>query len=89
MRPVDRKSKMVTFRVSPDEYDHLRNACSLKGVRSVSELARTAMESLVHSAGPALPLDLQIQELRERVSALSDKVDRVCEQLHPPRSYPA
>ena len=72
---------MVSFRVSPDEYTHLRKACSTKGVSSVSELARTALEKLVLSDGHVVPLDIQIQELRERVTALSERVDRLSPRL--------
>jgi hypothetical protein len=68
---------MVSFRVSPDEYTHLRNACATKGIRSVSELARTAMESLVLTGENVVPLDLQVQELRDRVTALSEQVARL------------
>jgi hypothetical protein len=72
---------MVSFRVSPDEYTHLRNACSVKGVRSVSELARTAMENLVLADGQVIPLDVQVQQLRDRVTALAEQIDRLSQRV--------
>lgn len=81
MRPADRRTKMVSFRVSPEEYTTFRNACTTKGVRSVSELARTAMEILVLTDRQGVPLDHQVRELRDRVTALSERIDHLSRRL--------
>ena len=89
MTMIDRKSKMVSFRLSPEEYRQLRDACAARGLRSVSELARTSMQSVISSGnGSSLPLHQQMQELRERVTQLSDKIDRLTGQTEP-RAYAA
>lgn len=80
---------MVSFRVSPEEYTQLRQACSVKGLRTLSELARTAMENLVLSSGQVIPLDLQVQELRDRVTALSDQIERLAALRQPDRTSAA
>lgn len=77
MKMIDRKSKMVSFRLSPEEYRQLRDACSSHGVRSISELARTAMQSLVTTDGHPAPLHQQLQELRDRLNHLCHEVDRL------------
>ncbi len=59
---------MVSFRLSPEEYRQLRDACATQGVRSVSELARAAMQGLIAPDGRAVPLHTQVQELRDRVT---------------------
>jgi hypothetical protein len=87
--PHDRKSKMVSFRLSPEEYRQFRNACSEHGVRSVSELARTAMQSLVEAKGSAVPLYVQVRELRERMTVLSTELDRLGVLVEPPEAAAA
>jgi hypothetical protein len=83
MTMTERKSKMVSFRLSPEEYRQLRDACSAHGVRSVSELARSAMQGLISNHGSAIPLHLQLQHLRDRVTLLSCEIDRLSHELQP------
>ncbi|MBV9268439.1 MAG: hypothetical protein JO061_19890 [Acidobacteriaceae bacterium] len=40
---LQRRSRLVTFRVSADEYDALMQACLGSGARSVAEFARIAV----------------------------------------------
>ena len=47
MFPVKPRSRLVTFRVTEDEYEELRQACLVVGSRSVSELARTALRGII------------------------------------------
>jgi hypothetical protein len=37
------RKKLVTFRVTEEEYEALKNFCITKGVRSISELTRQAV----------------------------------------------
>ncbi len=83
---LDRKSKMISFRLSPDEYRRLRDACSLHGARNVSELARAAMQNLIEGKDIAVPLPEQVHQLRERVSVLSSEVERISRQVDSPAS---
>ncbi len=76
----DRKTKMVSFRLSPEEYLRFREACTNHGVRSVSELARTAMQSLVSMEGIPVSLQDQVKELRDRLAQLSGEVQRLVER---------
>ena len=46
---LKRRSRMVTFRVSAEEYDDLTKACLVSGARSISEFARTASLHKVHT----------------------------------------
>lgn len=83
MNMNDRKSKMVSFRLSPEEYRQFRGACSSHGVRSISELARTAMQSLIDANGSSLPLYLQVQEFRERFTLLEADLERLARAVDP------
>lgn len=77
---INSKSKMVSFRLSPDEYQLYRRACEPHGVASLSELARTAMHRLVRglsSHEPPAHLWQEVRELRERITFLSNEVERL------------
>ena len=76
---------MISLRLSPAEYCQLRDACSHHGARSVSELARTAMQTLIaaNGCGSALPVSQQLQEIRNRIAQLSLEIDRISRQMEP------
>jgi hypothetical protein len=40
---LKRRSRLLSFRVTPEEFDDLRAACLAKGARNVSDFARTAL----------------------------------------------
>jgi hypothetical protein len=63
---------MVSFRLSADEYDRFRELCSASGTRSVSELARTAINTLLRQPeqAPREALESRVAELEGRVNML-------------------
>ena len=77
MKMVGRRSKLVSFRVSPEEYLNLCQACSTQGLRSVSELARTAVQTLIRGKGPSETFDDQLKDLRARVQDLAAEFERL------------
>lgn len=83
MNMIDRKSRMVSFRLSSEEHRLLCEACVAHGVRSLSELARTALQGLIVTNGPDLPLHLQVQELRDRLATLSQQIERLSQSAEP------
>lgn len=70
-----RKSHMVSFRLTAEDYRILHEACEAYHVRSVSELARTALRNLVEEGGT--PVDRQIREMREQIRALTADMERI------------
>jgi hypothetical protein len=76
-----RKSKMISFRLSPEEYQRLRETCELQGIRSLSDLARTAMQELIASGWQPVPLSDEVRDLRHRVRTLSLQMDRLSHKL--------
>lgn len=76
---LHRKSKMVSFRLSADEYRLYRDACDVHGFENISELVRKAVHQLTKStngnAGPTL--DEQLREVRERLAHLESEVNRM------------
>jgi hypothetical protein len=54
MSVVKRRSKLVSFRVSDEEYEKLQGACMAEGARSISEFARSALQRTVRIQNNAL-----------------------------------
>lgn len=79
---MNSKSKMVSFRLSADEYSRLRDAASAAGVNSLSELARTALQQILNTHdGHSVPLDEQVRGLRARIDTISSELDRLMARL--------
>jgi len=69
---------MISFRVSEDEYAGLKTLCVNRGARSVSDMARDAVNRLI--ATPAWPnnqLETAVQVLQGRIEALDSEVKRL------------
>jgi len=81
MNAAFRRSKMVSFRLSPEEYERVRRLCSENGVRSISDLARTALHKLVAAEHQADPLSFEVRDLRSRVDSLSIQIDRLSQDV--------
>jgi hypothetical protein len=73
------RTKMVSFRLTSDEYHMYRQACRARGAQSISELARVALQSII--GGAHVNHEEQIRELQERVKILSADIDRYAERL--------
>jgi hypothetical protein len=78
-----KKTKMVSFRISREEYRLLQGACSKAGARSVSELARSAMQRIILDAGLIEhgSTDAELRELQLKFSVLAAEVDRLSRLL--------
>ena len=76
MAILKRRNRMISFRLSEDEYTSLRSLCENEGARSVSDLARDAVHRLIVKdtepdiistlralEGRLDNLDLQVQKL--------------------------
>jgi hypothetical protein len=75
---INKKSKMISFRLSNEEFRLLQGACSKTGARSVSELARAAMQRIIidDSFSPA-STDVEMRELKLKFNALAAEVQRL------------
>jgi hypothetical protein len=80
---LKRRSRLVSFRVSEDEYQKLYNVCLAVGARSVSDVARQAVGRLVGFNGE-FGEDLLAQQMRNLdrvVDQLKSKVDQLSREL--------
>ena len=77
-----RRSRMVAFRMSEEDYDRLRGLCVSLGARSVSDLARAAVCRLI---GTELegedPLVRQVEILSRTVKQLKSTVEELSTRL--------
>lgn len=83
---TQRKTKMISFRLSPEEYDRLSEACEVQGVGSISELARVALHRILeHPGEPARRhtenLEHEVESLRNRVAVLSSEIDVLSKKI--------
>jgi hypothetical protein len=73
-----KKSKMVSFRLSGDEYRLLQTACGKSGARSVSELARAAMQKIILEDGfSSASAEGEIRELKLKLNVLAAEMERL------------
>ena len=73
---TNRKSRMVSFRLTEDEYDILLRTCVDSGARSVSDFARTWMcDVLFQKRGTVgQPVEAKIEQLRCWLQQLDSSV---------------
>jgi hypothetical protein len=70
-----RKTKMISIRVSESEYDSVKSHSASLGVRSVSALAREALQSVLRDPARAdADLATQVRILSGRLNSLQGEV---------------
>jgi len=69
---------MVSFRLSEEEYEGLKHICMTVGARSLSDIAREAVQRLLsNGAEPKSDGDAQMRALHQRMDALDQEVKRL------------
>jgi hypothetical protein len=75
-----KRSKMISLRLSDEEYESLKTLYAARGVRSLSEFAREAMHRVLGEDQPPLPnstLDIRVQVLDGKVALLEGELSRL------------
>lgn len=64
---------MISFRLTAEEYDKFRELCFIHGIRSVSEMARAAINLLLQqpTRAPQEALESRVAELEGRLHILA------------------
>ena len=84
MAVLKRRSRTVSVRLSEQEYQKLLSCCVNRGARSLSDLAREAMQGLLatsdssrngNAAGDAL--EMELEKLYGRMQELDHEVKRL------------
>jgi hypothetical protein len=74
MPEPNRKSKMISLRLSAEEYQALHKLYPTYGARNVSDFARLAMQRIIGHPTVADVSVNKIHELDERLSAIEERV---------------
>lgn len=85
MSVLKSRSRLVTFRLDPEEYASLRRVCITTGARSMSEFAREAVLASVEAGGPAkgslggdlVTLTSRLHDLDRMLKSASGLIERV------------
>ena len=76
------RSRMISIRLSEDEYTGLKRLCSVTGARSVSDLAREAMRVLLtNGTSREDTLGPRIDEFRTQMRSLDRKIEELSARL--------
>jgi ribbon-helix-helix CopG family protein len=73
---LESRSRMISFRLTDEEYDRFRRLCVSRGLRNVSELVRTAVNQLIDQTGvdltpPAPEVVVRVATLESRLADLA------------------
>jgi hypothetical protein len=71
------RSRMISVRLSEEEYLALRHLCSATGARSVSDLTRDAMRNVLRATNRDEPAGGNLEEFRAGMKNLETKVERL------------
>lgn len=69
------RSRMISVRLSEEEYSALRDLCSLTGARSVSDFTRDAMRTVLRSVNRDDPFASNLEEFRLGMKNLEKKLE--------------
>ncbi len=75
---MKRRDRLVYFRISEEEFEQILKACDSKGARSVSDLARAAVQEFIR---PVKPEPEELFEILKSLSAGLDEINRGVRQL--------
>jgi len=71
------RSRMISVRLSEEEYTTLKRLCSLTGARSVSDLTRDAMRTVLRGVNRDDSLGNNFDEFRVGMKNLEEKVEQL------------
>jgi hypothetical protein len=76
---IEFRSRMVSFRMTEEEYDRLRQLCDAQSIRSVSDLARAGINLLLQQPERATPetLESRVTEIEGRLRLLALELRRM------------
>jgi hypothetical protein len=80
------RSRMISVRLSEDEYESLRTLCMSTGARSVSDLTRDAMQILLKKSSEDNTISGYMDDVRAQISALDHKIEVLSERIAPSKT---
>ena len=78
MSVLKRRCRMVSFRLSDEEYEGLKSICMTVGARSLSDVARDAVQRMLgHGAASKRDLSAEVESLTAKMDMLAKEVQRI------------
>ena len=80
--PIQKKrSRIVSFRLSDEEYDSLKSVTASRGARSVSEFTRSVACNLSTNGNGPEKIESSLRLLTDRMEALDQRIRTLTEVL--------
>jgi len=82
MAVLKRRTRMVNFRLSEEEYEYLKKVCLTEGARSISDFARAAVcRSMAATGARKEETEVLVHILDGKVGELDREVKQLAEQM--------
>jgi len=75
------RTRMISVRLSEEEYSALRRLCSMTGARSVSDLTRDSMRVLLNGANREDVFGIHMDEFRSEIRSLNKKIEQLAADI--------
>ena len=75
------RSRMISVRLSEEEYSSFKDLCSEIGARSISDLARDSMFALLKGLNPGDGSSISRSEFRVHMKRLDRKLERLAARI--------
>jgi len=75
------RSRMISVRLSEEEYSALRRLCAVTGARSVSDLTRDAMRELLNGMNRDCQLGNFMDDFGTQMRSLDRKVEQLAAEI--------
>ena len=88
LMPLDSRTRMISFRLTPEEYDKCRELCFTQGLRSVSDMARAGINLLLQRPEKVSheTLETRVNELEGRMHMLALEIKKLNQDGNRPLS---
>jgi Arc/MetJ-type ribon-helix-helix transcriptional regulator len=75
------RSRMVSVRLSENEYQALVELCASSGARSISDLTRSAMQALLGGSSREEMLHMRMNEFCNQMNNLGRRIEELVEKF--------
>jgi len=82
---LESRSRMISFRLTAEEYEKFRELCFTQGIGSISEMARAAINMLLQqpARAPQEALESRVAELEGRLHMLAVELKKLNQNGQP------
>jgi hypothetical protein len=81
MTVLKRRTRLIGFRLSDEEYCELEALCASEGARSLSDFVRSSLLKMLAEGGGEFPVETELRRLKRRVTELQRRVKTLAEEM--------